>query len=80
MREGSLTVQDIARSPQMFDRLAAFGKPSGRYLFSDCSCFCPGKKSSHGKPRATAQVPDHGHSGDRSESAWTEFVSPLGNY
>lgn len=81
MGEGSLTVQDIVRSPQMFDRLAAFGKPSRRYLFSDHSCFCPGKKeSSHGKPRATAQVTDHGHSGDRSESAWTEFGSPLRNY
>lgn len=47
MGEGSLTVQDIVRSPQMLDRLAAFGKPSRRYLFSDHSCFCPGKKRVH---------------------------------
>lgn len=31
----------------MLDRLAAFGKPSKRYLFSDHSCFCPGKKRVH---------------------------------
>lgn len=44
MGEGSLTVQDIGRSPQMLDRLAAFGKPPGRYLFSDHSCSAQGKR------------------------------------